>query len=328
MSRSLPRSGRVATVLALALALGSILGGGRSSQAIEPKRIDWRVELSRARADASALDRLLWLQFTGSWCHNCQRMDAEVFADPRVLRRASLDFLPVKLQADDHEELALSYGLSSLPATVIVGPDGAVVARVQGFLDAESYLSFLNDALKRAGRSPADPSSPGTSREEGRPVLGGYCPVSLVDGHRLIAGVTTLRADHDGQVFLLATEAARTAFLRNPERYAPVNRGDCPVARVDRGETRRGSPNFGVLYEGHLYLCGNAADRVEFLKHPDRYSRVDIADRGFCPHCWTTEGLLVRGLPSFSLTRDGRRYLFPDATHLEAFRSPTATVRR
>jgi hypothetical protein len=53
-----------------------------------------------------------------------------------------------------------------------------------------------------------------------------------------------------------------------------------------------------------------------------------VVDRGFCPHCWARDGLLVRGVPRYSLTRSGGRYLFPDPTHLEAFRSDPQVNRR
>jgi YHS domain-containing protein len=83
-----------------------------------------------------------------------------------------------------------------------------------------------------------------------------------------------------------------------------------------------------VLYEGHLYLCGDEAGRKRFLRDPERYARVDVADRGFCPHCWARDGLLVRGRPNYTLTKAGRRYLFPEPSHLEAFRVQAETARR
>ena len=58
-------------------------------------------------------------------------MDPGAFADPRVIALASADFILVKLPAEEHEELALGYGLSALPATVILGPEGGVVTSLR-----------------------------------------------------------------------------------------------------------------------------------------------------------------------------------------------------
>jgi hypothetical protein len=82
------------------------------------------------------------------------------------------------------------------------------------------------------------------------------------------------------------------------------------------------------LYEGHLYLCADDAGRHRFLKHPERYAHVNSADRGFCPHCWGYDHLIARGNPDPTLTRGGRRSLFPESSLLEAFRDRSATIRR
>ena len=46
---------------------------------------------------------------------------------------------------------------------------------------------------------------------------------------------------------------------------------------------------------------------------------VNVAEQGFCPHCLGETGLLVRGDPKYAITRDGRRYWFPDPSHRDAF---------
>jgi hypothetical protein len=329
-----PRRRRVVTGVALGIALSLPAAGPAQTPSPGPATIGWRHDLPRALAEARALDRLVWVQFTGPWCHNCLRMERESFNHPSVLGQAAAEFVAVKLRSDVHEELAVGYGLSALPATVILRPTGTVVATTQGFLDPGSLAAFLRDALAREGR-------PTTARDDTRlestaaqapaertPSLQGYCPVSLVENHRLVPGRRSLTVVHRGEVYRVAGESERGRFRSQPERYVPVNGGRCPVSQVDRGVFRAGSPRTGVLYEGHLYLCGDESDRQRFLQHPERYAHVDAADRGFCPHCWAHDDLLVRGRPEFSLTRGGRRYLFPDLSHLEAYRSTLDTAHR
>jgi hypothetical protein len=71
-------------------------------------------------------------------------------------------------------------------------------------------------------------------------------------------------------------------------------------------------------------LCATEADRKQFLTAPERYSMVDVAEQGFCPHCIQESGLLVRGDAKHEVHRDGRRYWFPDLAHREAFLSASA----
>jgi YHS domain-containing protein/thiol-disulfide isomerase/thioredoxin len=289
--------------------------------------IAWRQDLPRAREEARAMDRPIWIQFAGPWCHFCERMERESFIHPRIVREARESFVPVKLRADLHEALALQLGLRGLPATIILTPSGEELARHEGYLDPKAFHGFLRDALTRLGRTaPTDPDR--AERPASVVALGGCCPVSLVRDHRLIPGEPSVTADHEGQVYRFADADARRTFLQKPEPFIPANAGRCPVAQVDGGEARPGEPSWSVLYLDRLYLCGSEESQRRFLEQPERYARVDVADRGFCPHCWAREGLLVRGVPRYSLTRDGRRYFFPDRSHLEAFQADTEVSRR
>jgi hypothetical protein len=108
-------------------------------------------------------------------------------------------------------------------------------------------------------------------------------------------------------------------FRRDPERYVPVNAGNCPVTQVDRGTAQPGDPRYGVVFQNRLFLCASDAHRKKFLEQPARYAAVDAAEQGYCPHCRARNGLLVRGDPRYVFNSEGRRYWFPDATHREAF---------
>ena len=314
------------SALKASVAIATLLAASTAAVAAGPKAIAWGDDLDEARDAAKGSARLVWVQFTGPWCHNCERMERETFVSERVVDQASTGFVPVKLRSDRYEAVALRYGLSALPATVILGPTGEAVATVQGFQGPDQLLAFLASARTRAGLPPAPRPAP-----EAKPVgpaVGGVCLVSLVDDHKLLKGDAKFRAEHQGAVYRFATAAKRSAFRKDPGRYAPVNGGRCPVAQVDRGVAVGGEAKWGVLFGGHLYLCGGDADRKTFLKQPERYANVDAADRGFCPHCLAADGLLVRGRPEVSLARDGKRYLFPDPSHLDAFRDRSQGIRR
>ena len=319
-----------AGLVALARYFAVWLASATGVLAADPEGIPWRSDLGRARAEAHALGRPLWIQFTGPWCHNCTRMDRETFPQPTIGTLAREFFVPLKLQSDVFENLALQYGLTGIPATVLVKPTGELIAKQEGFLEPEPFRAYLESGLgrydphglyaaRRAGAAKSD---------EGGVALAGYCPVSLVSDHRLVPGQTEVAIRHEGRLYRFANALLLNTFKKQPERYLPVNGGRCPVAQVERGEVRPGHPQQGALYQGHLYLCADEANLNKFLTDPEKYAHVDVADRGFCPHCLGAEGLLVRGHPEYSLVRGGRRYLFPSQDHLEAFRAGTETARR
>src|SRR4051812_34133236 len=85
---------------------------GSSALALAPETIPWRSDLRKAEVEARAQDRLIWVQFTGSWCPNCVRLERESFVHPRVVGHARNFFVPVKLQSEEHEDLVDRFGLS------------------------------------------------------------------------------------------------------------------------------------------------------------------------------------------------------------------------
>jgi thioredoxin-related protein/YHS domain-containing protein len=318
----------------------SISGG--SALALSPEAIPWRSDLRHAETEARAQDRLLWVQFTGSWCPNCVRLEREAFVHPLVVGHARNDFVPVKLQSEAHEDLVDRFGLTGIPATIVLNPAGQVVARHEGYVDPATFHAFLEKALIRSGRPPRQVPT-GLSRTsasltnraevaaaavEPRVALDGFCPISLVEGHRLIPGQRALTLSHDGLVYRFADDEMRRVFQRQPGRYLPVNGGRCPVTQVDRGEIRTGEARWSVLFKDHLFLCADEEVRDRFLKNPERYARVAMADRQSCPHCWGRDGLAAPGLTGSLLAPAGWRPRLLDPVPLEALRMSFEEVRR
>ena len=64
----------------------------------------WRTDLEQVLAESRTNPKLIWLQFTGSWCHFCRRMDAEVFPWAPVASLAKTRFQPVLIHSEHREE--------------------------------------------------------------------------------------------------------------------------------------------------------------------------------------------------------------------------------
>ncbi len=335
MTRPISRPVRFGAVLFASMALAGL--STLSSRAAGQEIIHWRVDLQQAFQEARERNLLVWVQFTGPWCPSCHRMERESLTDPRVVAWSRERFVPVKLRTDAHEALVAHFGLEGIPATILLKPSGEVVSRYEGFVEAEPFLALLADALARtaperrvastAGRTRGVPLRAGGSGREAEVSLAGYCPVTLVRDHRLVPGRPDQSLEHDGHEYRFADPGMRTAFRSQPERFIPINAGRCPVDQVDRGESVSGDPRWGVLYQGHLYLCADRQRRDRFMKNPERYAYVDGDDRENCPHCWSREGLANRG-PRPSIARSARRSLLPALVPLEAFRPSTDRVLR
>ena len=140
---------------------------------------------------------------------------------PTIRAHAEQSFVPVKLRSDVNEELALGFGLSGLPATVIVAPSREVFAVRQGYLGPDELGKLLAEATARhddrareepanrlgqtfeRGQGGTSSRSPKSQAPRPRPkpsvALSGYCPVSLVSDRKLVQGQAEYTVTHEGQ---------------------------------------------------------------------------------------------------------------------------------
>jgi YHS domain-containing protein len=337
---------RVVPGVFAALAASSLLAGAPAASEPSADAIPWRDDYGSALAEARQSGRLLWIQFTGPWCPNCTRMEQDSFGRPAILGRARDGFVPVKLRSDANEELAVGFGLTGIPASVVVDPSLRVLDVHQGYLGPDELDAFLGrasamhhpkpdaDAELLASRPKPEPEpaseAPRPVKKEENAALSGYCPVSLVSEKKLVEGQPEYAVTHEGRLYRFASLVSFVRFRRDPERYVPANDGLCPVAQLDREKQAAGDPRYGVLYQGRLYLCASKEDRRKFLRDPERYAAVGVAEKGYCPHCLAESGERVRGNPRYSLTQDGRRFWFPDSSHRSAYLAlaPSSSIRR
>lgn len=328
MTHQTPRLNRAGIVALLAIGLVGPVAASTSLAADDPKKIDWREDLAKAQAEAKSRDLLLWIQFTGPWCINCRRMDRATFVHAGVVARSFDSFVPVKLRSDEHEALAQDLGLTCLPSTVIVRPNGEVVEKYEGYVEPEAYEAMLASVLRRESRSPEQVAARKKKVTDDQVGLAGYCPVSLLKDQKLIPGRPDLTIEHDGRIFRFASEAEKQAFRGEPDAFAPANDGRCPVSQVDRGDFQPGDPRWGVVYRGHLFLFKDGIERERFAKDPERYANLNLADRESCPHCWGRLSLARRLSSRFSATVPMGPPPTPAPDRIEALLAPSTSVRR
>ena len=104
--------------------------------------------LDAALLQARAEHKLLVLDFSAEWCAPCKRMEKTTFVDARVtalLQRCVL----LRVDTDAQPELAQKLGVVGLPDIRLVMPDGNIVRRLRGFLDADALAAELEAALKK-----------------------------------------------------------------------------------------------------------------------------------------------------------------------------------
>ena len=104
----------------------------------------WQPSLETAQRVAAQSGRLILVHFWAPWCKPCMRMEKEVFARPETGRGLQANFVLVKLNVDESPATARLYGVTSLPADVILTPKGQLVAQLESPPSANQYINQLN----------------------------------------------------------------------------------------------------------------------------------------------------------------------------------------
>ncbi len=88
------------------------------------------------------------------WCQWCEKMFAETFTDPRI-KKFKDEFVWVKANSDQDRSLKDLYGQEGFPMVVLTDSKGSVYKKMEGFKDAESLMSELEQMITR-NQSKAD----------------------------------------------------------------------------------------------------------------------------------------------------------------------------
>jgi len=121
-------------------ALGSaLLTLGLASFALAQEPFRWEHDLETAQRIASQTNRLVLVHFSAEWCEPCRKMEQEVFSQPGFGADLVPYYVAVKLDVDHYPSTKQQLGVSSIPADVVMTPDGQVLQRMKGALPAERY---------------------------------------------------------------------------------------------------------------------------------------------------------------------------------------------
>jgi YHS domain-containing protein len=91
-------------------------------------------------------------------------MATEIFAQPNIASHLNTHFVMVIINASENAALAQKFAVTAIPTDLIIKPNGQLVHRRTGGIDAErfaKYLNFLQETIRaEKGQVSASPASP------------------------------------------------------------------------------------------------------------------------------------------------------------------------
>jgi YHS domain-containing protein/thioredoxin-related protein len=253
----------------------------------------WLTDFDQARREAQRLNRPILCHFGAKWCAPCQKMERSVLNQPAVLQQLQATVVPVKIDVNEHPEIAQRFGVESFPTDVFLEPSGARMVESTGFQTQDEYIAMLSRASRRYSDSIArqqpkqsppvnvapDTGSAPTQLAKQAPaqlMLEGYCPVTLQKDRQWTKGDPQLVTEYKGQAYQFASAQAREEFLRNPDGFVPQFLGCDPVLLWTSDRAAPGRIDWGAYYDNRLYLFTSQDNRRKFKESPDKYMTTKV----------------------------------------------------
>lgn len=295
----------------------------------------WKNDYRAARAEARELDQPLLLHFYGVKCGPCQAMEREVFTSSEFRRTIEGAIVAVKIDVHRHPDVAEQFGVSQIPADVIIGTDGKVLMRREGFFagDGRKYIASI---AKHRAPAPAKALPQGevpikvATGDTGNRSRKSATPTSVSETDRVVnpvgtpADIETAVERHDPAV--IGSErppAAGTAGTNVPS--LPGLDGYCPVTLRETGSWVEGDEAYGHEYQGQRYLLKSRQALEEFQAHPERYAPQGA---GLDLVAFDEARRTVRGSTKFGAYYNGELYLFRDRESRTRFKQNPARYAR
>jgi YHS domain-containing protein len=99
-------------------------------------------------------------------------------------------------------------------------------------------------------------------------ILKGYDPVGYFKEHRAVKGDPKFSSTYRGATYYFASAADKSAFDKQPAKYAPQYGGFCANG-MTKGKLNDIDPNIFFVFKGKLYVCASEKAGKTFYSNPD-----------------------------------------------------------
>ena len=101
-------------------------------------------DYASAQAQAKAKDKLVMIDFKAEWCGPCKVLDRTTWKDENVIESVKEKAIAIKVDVDQHRDLAAHFSIRSIPTIIFLDSDGNEVKRFIGYRDADRFLEEFN----------------------------------------------------------------------------------------------------------------------------------------------------------------------------------------
>jgi YHS domain-containing protein/thioredoxin-related protein len=313
--------------------------------AVGQQPIHWEATIDSARQAANQSNRLVLVFFCAGYCAPCHRLENELRNQPGAVTAMEAKFVPVKISSEYYPNTAKQYGVTRIPTTVILAPNGNVLASFAEYMPPDQYLANLNKIAADSkhpvafAQIPASPQVGNSAGPGPSPAAGSMPPVAQPaaqpaaqpgSGAQIGGNIGPPGLQPGGPVAGAAAAPVAQPHAVPSESQSPPDGmgarpnpllgldGFCPVQLVENSQWQPGKRAWGAVHRGRTYLFSGLEERNRFLANPDRYAPVSSGDDVVL---LLDQGHSVPGHREHGLQFEGHVYLFASEVTLERFHS-------
>jgi len=111
-----------------------------------PAKVEFfRGNLSSAKTIAANEGKLYFAEFSASWCAPCRVLEETTFSDPKVVDYIAQNYIPVKVDIDDFDGIALKqvYNVRTIPTIIVFNSKGQLLEKYEEALPTSKMLALL-----------------------------------------------------------------------------------------------------------------------------------------------------------------------------------------
>lgn len=110
--------------------------------------IRWQDNPAQGWKNSTESGRPMFIFATMEGCVHCRRMEQSTFNDTTVSSLVNERFVPIYMPLDRHEQTLERWQVNTFPTTLLVAPNGSVLARIKGYAASDELLRQSTAALR------------------------------------------------------------------------------------------------------------------------------------------------------------------------------------
>lgn len=227
--------------------------------ALSAQEVKFAHDYAAARREALEKHRPIVVVLGTEHCVWCRKLESTTLRDPAIVQTLRDRFVVVQIESDRDPTISNALGVSGYPTIVFANPEGKILGKHEGFVEASRFRQQLDRAIRESG-----PAAPAVALAIGTPT-----PTLSVDAGRLL---TLAKEDYRGGQLLSCLEHClriATAYPDAPE----ASEAKRLVAEVS-ADARTQTALADMLCELYLARAGTAMTQGHSQEAADLLERV------------------------------------------------------